>query len=142
MRYSKPWLPLKEQTKLLDERGVDIGDKDDKDQAVALLKAIGYYRLSGYLYPFRKSASTSDDQSADDDCYRPGTTLSAVKDLIDFDRRLRLCVLEGVERIEVAVRMQLGYTLGEHSRFAYEEVECFMPAFTEVKMSKTEDKEA
>ncbi|POH71769.1 Abi family protein [Arthrobacter glacialis] len=35
--------------------------------------------------------------------------------LIDFDRDLRLLVLDGIERIEVSLRMQIGYILGQAS---------------------------
>ena len=51
--------------------------------------------------------------------YRSGTRIEHATRLLDFDRRLRLLVLEGVERIEVAFRMRLGYTLGRYSAFAH-----------------------
>src|SRR5699024_2782136 len=50
--------------------------------------------------------------------------------IIDFDRRLRMLAMEGVERIEVAVRMRVGYVLGRRSAFAYEDPSCFTAAFT------------
>lgn len=50
--------------------------------------------------------------------------------IIDFDRRLRLLVMEGVERIEVAVRMRTGYILGRSSAFAHEIPACFDDSFT------------
>jgi abortive infection bacteriophage resistance protein len=34
----------------------------DRVRAVALLESIGYYRLTGYLYPFRKSEQYVDDE--------------------------------------------------------------------------------
>jgi len=48
----------------------------------------------------------------------------------NFDRRLRVLVLEGLERIEVAIRMRIGYVLGRRSAFAYEDPSCFVPSFT------------
>ncbi|MFC7755899.1 Abi family protein [Tsukamurella soli] len=63
-------------------------------------------------------------------CYRAGTRIEHAKDIIDFDRRLRMLVMDGVERIEVAVRMQLGYMLGRTSPFAHEDPACFTEAFT------------
>lgn len=62
--------------------------------------------------------------------YRAGTTLRHAEDLIDFDRRLRMLVMDGVERIEVAVRMRIGYVLGRRSPFSYEDPTCFTEAFT------------
>ncbi|WP_454050406.1 hypothetical protein [Cellulomonas sp. Marseille-Q8402] len=38
--------------------------------------------------------------------------MAEVARLIDFHRRLRLLVLDGVERIEVAARMRVGHVLG------------------------------
>jgi len=54
VEYTKPWLSLEQQVEQLASSGVEVGDRD---RAAALLKAVGYYRLSGYLYPFRKSES-------------------------------------------------------------------------------------
>ncbi len=60
--------------------------------------------------------------------YRAGTTLRHAEDIIDFDRRLRMLVMDGVERIEVAARMRIGYVLGRRSPFAYEDPACFTDA--------------
>ncbi len=91
VEYTKPWLSLEQQFERLASRGVDTGNPD---HAVALLKAIGYYRRARVL-----------------GVYRPGTSLDHAEAIIDFDRQLRMLVLDGVERIEVAVRMQVGYVL-------------------------------
>lgn len=129
--YAKPWLSVDEQIDRLTSHGVEI---EDRSRAVSVLQAVGYYRLTGYLYPFRESEPDIDDEGrvrirvlSD---YRAGTTLRHAKDLIDFDRRLRLLVMDGVERIEVAVRMRIGYVLGRRSPFAYEDQACFTEAFT------------
>src|SRR5699024_8864719 len=53
-----------------------------------------------------------------------------MESIIDFDRDLRLLVMEGVERIEVAVRMRAGYVLGRLSAFAPEAPACFDDSFT------------
>ena len=78
----------------------------DRDHAAALLKAVGYYRLTGYLYPFRRSESyLSGDHRTRTRVlsgYRPGTTLNHAQSIIDFDRQLRMLVMDGLERIEVA----------------------------------------
>lgn len=132
MEYTKPWLSLDQQLELLARRGVII---DDHDRATSLLRAIGYYRLTGYLYPFRESEEYIDDNGDTRkrvlDGYRPGTTLQHAEEIIDFDRRLRLLVLDGIERIEIAVRMQVGYVLGRLSAFAYEDPSYFNGSFAE-----------
>jgi abortive infection bacteriophage resistance protein len=131
VQYTKPWLSLEQQVERPASRGVDVGDRE---RAAALLKAIGYYRLTGYLYPFRESEQYVDDEGRNRtrvlDGYRPGTALHHAESIIDFDRRLRMLVMDGVERIEVAVRMQIGYVLGRVSAFAHEDPACFTAAFT------------
>lgn len=127
--YTKPWRSLDEQLALLISRGVEVDDHGE-----ALLRAVGYYRLTGYLYPFRESEPFEDNNGRWRvrvlDIYRAGTTLDQVKALIGFDRDLRMLVMDGIERVEVAVRMQLGYVLGRASAFAHEGQECFTDAFT------------
>lgn len=134
VEYTKPWLSLEQQVERLASRGIDVGDRD---HAVAVLKAVGYYRLTGYLYPFRESEQYVDDEGRTRtrvlNGYRAGTRLDHAEAIIDFDRRLRMLVMDGVERIEVAVRMQLGYVLGRTSAFAHEDPSCFTQAFVEAK---------
>lgn len=130
MEYSKPWLSLEQQIERLASRGIDVGDPD---RAISLLKAVGYYRLTGYLYSFRESEHYFDDGRTRTrvlSTYRPGTTLGHAESIIDFDRRLRMLVMDGVERIEVAMRMRIGYVLGRSSAFAHEDPACFTHAFT------------
>src|SRR5699024_12284699 len=56
-----------------------------------------------------------------------------MESIIDFDRDLRLLVMEVVERIEVAVRMRAGYVLGRLSAFAHEDPACFDDSFTKAR---------
>ncbi|MEN8671747.1 Abi family protein [Nocardioides sp.] len=49
--YAKPSLTIEAQVRLLRSRGMDVGDPKD---AAACLRRVGYYRLSGYWYPFRE----------------------------------------------------------------------------------------
>lgn len=128
--YAKPWLSVDEQIDRLAEHGIEI---DDRGRAASVLGAVGYYRLTGYLYPFRKSETYVDDGRARVRVlsgYQPGTRLRHAEDIIDFDRRLRMLAMDGVERIEVAVRMRIGYVLGRRSPFAYEDPARFTEAFT------------
>ena len=129
--YDKPWLSVDKQVAQLVEHGLEVGDEV---RAARVLAAIGYYRLTGYLYPFRASEEYVDEEDrirtrvlSD---FRPGTRLAHAEEIIDFDRRLRMLVLDGLERVEVAVRMRVGYVLGRRSAFAYEDPSCFTEAFT------------
>ncbi|UGT48860.1 Abi family protein [Nocardia asteroides] len=96
--------------------------------------AIGYYRLSGYWYIFREHAADygpiREHDALRGDFFVDGTTFDQVVDLYEFDRRLRLIVLDGIERVEVALRMRLGYVLGETGAFAHLDPAALEPSFT------------
>jgi abortive infection bacteriophage resistance protein len=93
-QYTKPWLALDEQIDKLHSRGVDIGSRTSTK---TLLQQVGYYRLTGYLYPFRQSESYVDDLGRKRirvlTAYRSGTSIAYAAKLIDYDRELRLLVL-------------------------------------------------
>lgn len=108
MRYAKPPRTLEEQADLLLSRGM----KGDRAAMIARLAVVNYYRLSGYWHPFRNPGA---------DTFRPNTTFDSVWQRYAFDRRLRLLVMDAIERIEVAVRTRLAYCLAHQSGdpFAY-----------------------
>ncbi|QIS06608.1 Abi family protein [Nocardia brasiliensis] len=130
--YNKPFKTQIQQLDLLRERGMQI-----TDEAVALqaLRNIGYYRLSGYWYIYRDwaqfvSAQGELPEVVVGDHFRPGTTFDRVLRLYEFDRRLRLHVLDAIDRIEVALRVRLGYTLGAGHAFAHLDRAALDEAFT------------
>lgn len=131
MEYDKPWLTVDAQVDRLLEQNLQV---DDRARARLVLEAIGYYRLIGYLYPYRVFEEHVDADGGThrraSGVFRPGTTLAHAEELIDFDRELRLLLLDGLERIEVALRMRLGYVLGRTSAFAYEDPDNFIDSFS------------
>jgi len=98
MKYDKVPLSFEEQAALLMSRGLIA----DPALLVNRLKNVNYYRFTGYLHPFRLDNS---------DNYKPNTTLERVWRLYAFDRRLRLIIMDAIERIEISVRTQLIYEL-------------------------------
>lgn len=134
MKYAKPWLSVEDQIESLARRGLKVGDRREAGE---LLREVGYYRLTGYLYPFRESEDDVDDRGRDRrrilSTFRPGSCIRDAADLLNFGRRLRLLVLEAVERIEIALRMRLGHSLGRTSAFAHEDISSFVPSFTETR---------
>jgi abortive infection bacteriophage resistance protein len=100
--FSKPAVDINKQLNILLARGLVVANQP---VAIQALNSIGYYRLSGYLYPFR----TRDASGVVLDTYFPGSTLEEVIQLYEFDRQLRLLLLDAIERIEVAVRTQVTY---------------------------------
>jgi abortive infection bacteriophage resistance protein len=111
--YNKPHLAISEQVRLLASRGMAL-----RDPALAAhwLGVVGYYRLSGYWYPYRRPASGATGRS---DAFEPDTTFEQVVALYAFDRKLKLLVLDALERVEIAVRFRVGYTLGRRGAYAH-----------------------
>jgi abortive infection bacteriophage resistance protein len=113
MNYTKGPLTYEEQADRLLERGLDA----DREALILRLSSVSYYRLSGYLYPFRER---SPDPSEPLDRFVPGTSLDEVWSRYCFDRRLRVLLLDAIERIEVAVRSRLIYHFShEHGAFGH-----------------------
>lgn len=106
--YEKPALSFEAQIELLRSRGMAVGDPE---AAMRRLSVISYYRLSAYAYPFREVGS---------DGFAPGTSFERVIDLYEFDRRLRLVLLDAIERVEVAVRTAITYEFARrHGPFGH-----------------------
>jgi abortive infection bacteriophage resistance protein len=110
--YAKPHLAFADQVRLLKSRGLII---DDEAEAERLLSVIGYYRLSGYWYTFRRQRPGAPR----DDDFVEGTNFRTVVRLYDADRRLKLAVLDAIERIEIAARVLIGFTLGRRGAYAH-----------------------
>ena len=127
--YDKPHLTLVQQVERLRQRGMAI--PDDR-AALRCLNTIGYYRLSGYYYTYRRFDRVSGRRT---DHFAPGTTFDQVLALYEFDRRLKLLVLDAVERIEIMIRVRVGHTLGERGTFAHLDESCLDGKFTRASTS-------
>ena len=118
--YRKPHLDIPGQIALLRSRGLDVADST---KASGYLERIGYYRLSGYWYPLRQSRivlgadGKPTTQVLDD--FRTGTSFGQAIDLYVFDKRLRLLFLDAIERIEVALRVDIALLLGARDPWAH-----------------------
>ncbi len=129
--YSKPYLSVAQQVELLRGRGMQISDTA---KAELCLHRIGYYRLSGYAYPFRhrelfQNADGSQGERIFEN-FRPNTDFSTVMELYVFDKRLRLLFLDAIERIEVALRVEIALLLGKYGALSYREGAFFNRFFT------------
>ncbi|MFD5869257.1 Abi family protein [Corynebacterium sp. NPDC060344] len=124
--YGKPFLSIDEQIGLLADRGMDIGEPD---AARLVLQRVGYYRLSGYWHPLRKSRITESGLVIDDE-FTPGTSLAQVVTIYEFDRGLRLLAMDALERVEIALRFHIGHTLGNRGPFAHTDIGCLSAEFT------------
>ena len=80
-------------------RGLAISDQAGAEHH---LRHIGYYRLSGYALPFQKGGSGPDRHE-----FVAGASFEAIFETYVFDRKLRLLVMDAVERIEIGIRAAL-----------------------------------
>jgi len=93
--FNKPSKSISDQIALLRERGMVI---DNVQQATWALSHISYYRLRAYWLYYEA------DPESGKHIFKDGTTLEAVLALYEFDRHLRLLLMDALERIEVAAR--------------------------------------
>lgn len=109
----------KEYDELIDlllSRGMDV---PDRPHAIKKISQVGYYRLSGFWYPCRIPHITPEDIRTRLDQVRPGTNFRAVYDLYLFDKKLRLLMMNALERIEVYVRSVIAHEIGKISPLGY-----------------------
>ena len=145
MNYPKPWNSYDDQLALLISRGMMVSCRT---LAIDYLERIGYYRLSGYWFAFRErsgplcmlDAHGKKPEKARQarialDTFRPGATFENAVDLYVFDKKLRLLVTDALERIEIALRVDVSHTLGKLDRFAYLRPELFHDDFS-AKLNK------
>lgn len=141
MAYTKPWKSYEEQLDTLIARGMSV---TDRAAALDYLERIGYYRLSGYWYPLRDfSAGKCSVLDPDGkkpskpvakflalDHFKPGVTFQHAVRLYVFDKQLRMLALDALERIEIALRVDLSHTLGRLDPFAYLRPDLFHDEFS------------
>jgi len=101
--YKKIALTIDQQLELLIKQELIV--KNPK-RVLHYLRFIGYHRLSGYFRTFQI-------QNTSEHIFKKGTTFDFIISLYIFDRKLRLLVMDAVERIEVAVRSTISSTMCE-----------------------------
>ena len=132
--YTKSPLTFEQQLQQLKDRGLII---DNDDFVLSQLRTISYYRLSAYWHPFRKAGQGG--TIADD--FEEGTHFNDVMRLYEFDRHLRLLVMDAIERIEVYARTLFTYQIGHrYDTFGHTEAANFHPDFEHTSwLEKLED---
>lgn len=98
-----------EQVQLLKDRGMII---EDERHAYDVLRQINYYRLSAYWFHFLEPKTPTNQNNV----FKPGTSFNKVIGLYDFDRALRLILIEALERIEVIYRAEISYYFSQRYR--------------------------
>lgn len=146
INYPKEWHSFESQLDLVESRGLSV---TDRPCALACLERIGYYRLSGYWYAFRertevvwlaegakKPKKVRTDKMAMDE-FKTGATFEQAVDLYVFDKQLRMLVMDALERIEIALRVDISHTLAERDKFSYLKPDYFHPKFSQQLDAKT-----
>ena len=101
----KPFLTVEEQLALLKSRGLII---EDDDAALSCLHQLNYYRLSGYTLTLRRGNKFYKD-----------ITFSDVMQIYNFDRELKMLLLQWLEDVEISLRTHIGYVLGSIGPTSY-----------------------
>lgn len=92
--FSKQYETEADLVTLLKTRGLIISDEA---KAIHYLESIGYYRLSAYMHPFLKEPKEAHR-------YKEGTTFGQILSLYRFDKKLRMLLLNEIEKVEIAIR--------------------------------------
>lgn len=105
-KFDKPHTTLSEQVEKLRTRGLNISDPE---KAKRQLELIGYYRLSSYLFFL--------EEKNHDGCrshkFKQGASFDDAMRFYVFDQKLRLLVMEAIERIEVSLRSSWAHKFSE-----------------------------
>lgn len=103
MQFVKPSLSVDEQMALLQRRGMVF---DDWAAARHTLHHINYYRLRAYWLPFEVDR---DGEMAH--AFKAGTRFEAVLADYAFDQRLKLLLMDAIERVEIVLRTRWAHEL-------------------------------
>ena len=118
-----------EQIAVLRSRGMSVDD----DHARQWLMNVSYYRLSAYWYPAREFNASHERV----DTFVPGTSFADVVALYEADRKLRMLIHDGMERVEVTLRARLGEELCHPDPLAYTDPSQFRETFNHAGWMRT-----
>lgn len=127
--YNKPFRTIPEQIYLLKYRGMDCGSEPS---ASLILRRYGYYRLSGYWYPYRKRKISSGQPVKDShgrdvvlNEFEAHTSLQHVVEVYEFDKTLRSLLGEVLATVEIGFRFFIGHKIGKIDPFLHLDAEKF-----------------
>lgn len=99
---------------------------EDPKELENYLQQVNYYRLSGYWFIFKVI-----DPVTGMETFKPGTTFHMIRERYEFDRQLRLLLMDAIERIEVTIfrtRMVEAHTT-RFGPFGYTDFKNYSPNF-------------
>lgn len=126
MNYNKPPLAVPDQVALLKKRGMVFANEDS---SVQILTHINYYRLRAYWLPFESGPGGLELHT-----FHPGTRFEDVLAHYAFDQRLKLLLLDAIERVEISLRTRWAHELSlRYGSHAYLDVTLFADAVRHTK---------
>ena len=126
--FTKHAISLDEQIHLLKERQLTI---INEDRAKAFLSSVSFFRLSPYMRSFQIPGNS-------EHLFQPGTGFRQISQLYDFDRRLRLLIMDAIERVEVASRAMISNHMGpKYGAHWYMDVNQFKQYFKHERLLNT-----
>lgn len=99
MSYKRKATTYEEQIDILKSRGLII---EDEDEAVGILRSIGYFRLKGYCLSLYKPGTEN---------FKPSTSVKRLQAIYQFDNDLRGVTMRACQRAEVRLKAAIGMTL-------------------------------
>lgn len=103
--FTKPSRTLQQQIADLQSKGMIVGDVL---LATHWLQHVSYYRLSIYWREFENFPGTPGPR------FRSDTHFETAASIYEFDRKLRLTLMDAIERLEVAIRGSWAYELAHN----------------------------
>ncbi|PAU62660.1 hypothetical protein BZL43_02530 [Pseudomonas sp. PICF141] len=126
--FHKPVIDITAQIELLKQRGLHI---QDDTRARHFLQAVSFFRLTPYMRTFQQAED-------EDHPFRKGAGFRDLTTLYDFDRHLRLLVMDAIERVEVAVRSLISNHMGpNHGGHWYMEARLFQHSYDHARLLET-----
>lgn len=98
--FQKPAITPAQQIELLKNRGLTI---IDEQRALCFLEVVSFFRLTPYMRPFQHNNDAHQ--------FKEGAKFSQITKLYNFDRHLRLLVIDAIERVEISVRAKISNSL-------------------------------
>ena len=96
MKYNKTPLNSEQHLELLKSRGLIV---NNEQRAIKYLENIGYFRLTGYMFHLQSKDGNH--------TFLKSISFEDIIQIYQFDKKLKLLMIDYIERIEVAMRAQL-----------------------------------
>lgn len=106
-----PPLSITQLASKLIQNGLVCPDAAERKLLEQRLHCISYYRLEEFSWPYREPGHA--DSTARRSTFKPGVSIRQIWNTYVFDRRLRMLLLDAIERFEVALKNNITQVLVE-----------------------------